>query len=71
MSTEPKPTRKKIPLAKWVDEGFVVYEVDASVPNDPTVLKWPVVIPPPQPPPPPRASLGTAPPEADEAPDPK
>jgi hypothetical protein len=73
MPTEPEagpPARKKIPRAKVVNDGFVVYEVDCSVPNDPTQPKWPVVILPPGPLPPP-TTRGTAPPEADEAPEPK
>jgi hypothetical protein len=73
MPTEPgagPPARKKTPRAKPVNDGFVVYEVDGSVPNDPTQIKWPVVIPPPDKPQPPSAR-GPAPPEAEEAPDPK
>lgn len=66
---EPKPPRKMFPPAKWVNDGFVVYEVDCSVPNDPSVLKYPrVILPPDQPQPPPTTE--TPPPKAEGTPDP-
>lgn len=71
MATEPgpKPTKGKIPRWKPVNDGFVVYEVDCSVPNDPSVLKYPrVILPPDQPQPPPTTE--TPPPKAEGTPDP-
>lgn len=73
MPTEPDtqpPTRKKIPRTRFVNDGFVVYELDFSVPNDPTQPKFPVVIQPPSQPQPRPTSQVTSPPEAEEALDP-
>ena len=41
--SEPLPPQKKIPRAKPVNDGFVVYEVDGFAQMTPEQKTWPVV----------------------------